>query len=77
MYSYIWYVDVYEFNRRTRKTLSDWAYALEEKEKDNRIILSVMKGDVPKNLTIGSLSNLLEFHDNLLLITLDEMENII
>lgn len=76
-YSFIWYANVYEFNRRTKKTLSDWAYDVGEGSKDERVIISVVRGDEPKNMTIKSLSGLAESHESLQLTTLDEMENLI
>jgi hypothetical protein len=72
-YSYLWYVDMHEFNRRTRKTLSDWAHSMGV-EKDDKVIFNVSKGDNPKPSTMSVLSGLVEEHESLQLITLNEME---
>jgi hypothetical protein len=82
-YSYIWFIDVYNLNTKTKKTLADWAYSV--KEKDDKVMISVMdginyitKGLAPKkDLTIAMLSNLFEEHELLQLITLNEMEDLI
>jgi hypothetical protein len=72
-YSYTWYIDVYEYNRMSRKRLSDWAYNMGDKEKDSRVLISVMRGDVPaRNLTMSSLTGLSEEHNLLELIVLEE-----
>jgi hypothetical protein len=73
-YSYTWYVDVNEFNKRTTKILSDWSYSMNKK--DDKVIFSVNKGIKPNNMTMGDLSGLVEGHEQLMLITLNEMEGI-
>jgi hypothetical protein len=76
-YSYIWYIDIYEFNNRTRKLLSDWAYGLNVKRREDKVIISVSKGNkMDSNLTIKDLVGLSEAPEHLLLVKLDEMENI-
>ena len=70
-YTYLWYIDIQEFNRRTQKVLSDWAYSM---KKDDRVIVSVSKGDSPDVTNMNDLSNLFEEHESLQLITLNEME---
>jgi len=75
-YSYLWYIDIREFNRRTQKILSDWAYSM-KKEKDDRVIVSVAKGDSPDITNMGDLYNLVEEHEQLQIITLDEMIDLV
>jgi hypothetical protein len=74
--SYIWFIDIYEFNSRTKKTLSNWAYDLGSKNNDTKVMFSVMRGDEPKNMTIESLSNLTEEHEPLEMTTLNEVTDI-
>ena len=75
-YSYLWYIDICEFNRRTQKILADWAYSM-KKEKDDRVIVSVAKGDSPDITNMGDLYNLVEEHEQLQIITLDEMVDLV
>lgn len=75
-FSYIWFVSIYEYNKMTRKRLSDWAYNMGEKEQESEVMISVEKGEEPKKLTVKSLTGISEEHELLEMKTLEEVEDL-
>ncbi len=78
LYSFIWYADVSEFNHRAKKLLSDLAYnMLNDKNAESQVMISTLNGEDIQPQTLQSLANLVESHEILQLITLEEMEDLI
>lgn len=79
-YRDMWSINVVNWNHRTSKLLSDWAYEMlkgSNKERYMPIKISSDTGTPPKNLDMEGLSNLSESHEPIQLITLNEMEYLV
>ena len=79
-YREFWSVNVWNYNRKTAKVLSNWAYELLQSPNPDRYIpvnITSDSGNPPQGLDMVGLSNLHESHEALIFITLNEMENMI
>lgn len=75
-----WSINVRDWNRKTAKILSNWAYEILQgpnKDKYIPVNIDVFSGNPPKNIDMEGLSGLHESHNPIKLITLNEMEDII
>ena len=79
-YKDVWSATVWDYNRKTAKMLSNWAYGMlsgeygtVEKDKWAEVKINQMHaGTPPKNIDITGLSGLAESHKLLALVVLDE-----
>jgi hypothetical protein len=83
-YKNMWSVNVSEWNKKSAKNLSNWAYGMlsgeygvVERDKYIPVQIAAFKGNPPKNIDMISLSGLSEAPQLLNLITPEELEYLI
>ena len=73
-----WSINVADYNRRAAKILSNWAYDIIQNPQESKytpVNIACDTGNPPKNIDMEGLSNLLESHEPLVVIRIDEMSD--